>query len=716
MPAGDNDIDKLLAELDAELERDHPGIIRPRKSATLKPKADRQRHLLLGHAGTNLPVLLPEPVALEHLHVIGATGGGKTNALEHLARQVIGQGRGLLLIDPNGSHPDGLFRRMLAFVQERRIADRRPVHILEPNETTYSFGFNPLTIPPGTDAAVVADTALEAIARIWGEDLHDKPTIRSLLSCAFIACAEAGLTMADVPLLFEAEAGSALRLAVIAKVTNEAARAELERLEALACDRKRAQDFDITVRGPINRFNELMKTPALALALGQTTGTLDLVSAMDDNAVVLANLQPGRQLSEPSARVLGALLLRYAFAATFRRRNVRTPFFVMADEAPEILTGDVGKLLPLARKFGVSVTLAHQYLNQLQAAGDAIYHAVRATARVKMVFGLAAQDEAESIAADIVPLDLEEPKPSMVRPTAVGQEKIILHNANAGTSVSRGEGSAISEGEQRSLATGSGEATASFSASALGEGLTLAQGLTPEVGWLETPDILSLTQGQSSIASRSKGESLATSRSIVEAVGQSIAVARSTFQSTGESKTEGVAESFVTVFKDLPTQLYSKEEQLYRAGKMLRQLAPGQGFVAFRNKASAIQTPLMPPLAFDDTSFRPLLLAALARSPSVKPADEARKETRNRRARYASAASKPVPPKSTPPPSTTPQSEPPLDAPETFLFDPDQPRRILDKLLGSDTPKKPAPEGKPSLKIVKSDNDNESGDKTPPKS
>ena len=203
MSSGDNDVDKMLAELDAELERDYPVQLKPKRTLALKPKPDRQKQLLLGHAGDSSPVLLPEPVALEHLHVIGATGGGKTNALEHLARQVITLGRGILLIDPNGSHPDGLLRRSVADVEEKRVADQRPVHILDPTETSQTFGFNPLAIPPGTDASVVADTALEAIARIWGEDLHDKPTIRSLLSCAFIACAESGLTLADVPHLFE---------------------------------------------------------------------------------------------------------------------------------------------------------------------------------------------------------------------------------------------------------------------------------------------------------------------------------------------------------------------------------------------------------------------------------------------------------------------------------------------------------------------------------
>ncbi len=711
MSAGDNDVDKMLAELDAELERDYPGQLKPKRTLALKPKPDRQKQLLLGHAGDSSPVLLPEPVALEHLHVIGATGGGKTNALEHLARQVITLGRGILLIDPNGSHPDGLFRRLVAYVEEKRVADQRPVHILDPNETSQTFGFNPLAIPPGTDASVVADTALEAIARIWGEDLHDKPTIRSLLSCAFIACAESGLTLADVPHLFESEAGSNMRLAVISKVSNDTVRAELERLEALASDRKRAQDFDITVRGPINRFNELMKTPALALALGQTTRTLDLAAAMDENAVILANLQPGRQLSEASARVLGALLLRYAFAATFRRTNVRTPFYVMADEAPEILTGDVGKLLPLARKFGVSVTLAHQFLQQLQAAGDDIYHAVRATARVKMVFGLAAQDEAESLARDIVPLDLEEAKTSMIRPTVVGQKTVILRNVTAGTTISDGEGRAVTEAEQQSVGTSVGETAALFSASALGEGLSLAQGLTPEVGWLETPAILSLMQGQSSIASRSSGESTAQSRSLTEAFARSLAVARSAFKSKGMSETTGASEAYENIFKDLPTQLYSKDEQLYRAGKMLRQLAPGQGFVAFRNKASAIQTPLMPKLTFDDTQFRPLLHKVLSHSPSAKSASDGQKEISSRRAAFAPIA--PIAPQQSrdaPIMSTEPAPPPqPIDAPEPFLFDPEQPQRIIDKLLGKDAPPS-KPKGKPKLTLINPDNDD-----TPPK-
>jgi hypothetical protein len=87
--------------------------------------ADRSA-IVLGRDMNGAPVFLPERPRLEHTHVIGTTGGGKSKFLEHCLRQDISQGRGILLIDPHGEHPGSTYRSTLAWLNEYGYADLIP--------------------------------------------------------------------------------------------------------------------------------------------------------------------------------------------------------------------------------------------------------------------------------------------------------------------------------------------------------------------------------------------------------------------------------------------------------------------------------------------------------------------------------------------------------------------------------------------------------------
>src|ERR1700680_4878504 len=99
--------------------------------------------IVLGRNPAGTPVILPERPRLEHMHVIGATGSGKTNFLEHCIRQDIGHGRGVCVIDPHGNHPDSLYRSLLIWLHERGYTKKRTIHLIDPNATTHTIGFNP---------------------------------------------------------------------------------------------------------------------------------------------------------------------------------------------------------------------------------------------------------------------------------------------------------------------------------------------------------------------------------------------------------------------------------------------------------------------------------------------------------------------------------------------------------------------------------------------
>lgn len=595
-------------------------------SQSRKPRATRAKPLnlgkpiYLGNGSDKQPVVLHERLALEHCHFLGASGGGKTNALQWTCQQIVENGRGLMLIDPHGGHPDSLYRRLLAWMDERGLLDKRTVHVIDPNAPDYTTGFNPLAVPDGDTAlSVIADTALEAIERIWQQDMHEKPTIQSILTATFTALAELGLTLAEATLLYEPDDPHGLRAAVLSRLKDRYAREELARLDRISRNPRLAGDFEMEIRGAINRLKDFLSSEAVRTILGQTERALDLRESMDEGHIILVNLQDGRRASHKAARVLGMLLLRYALFYAGRRKRPDDPFFIAIDECHNVLSGDLTRLLPEARKFGVGLMLSHQFLHQLRDAGESIYEAVRSTARVKLVFGLANPDEAEDVARDVIPLDFEVPKESMIRPVQTG------HRITQLRSLSEGANESATDSESASEAEAHGASYSEFEGLSASEAAIDSQMVSPELGWLQGADVISQTTGTVTATNEITGASAARSRSTSKSHSTGKAKTR------GKSRSEGYSEALEPVYERLPTELYSKDELLYLAARKLRTLKPGEAYIAFRDKAGAVRVPLMPKITVSDDAFASLRAKIMAAAPSAIPIADAEAALRARR-------------------------------------------------------------------------------------
>src|SRR5229473_1154575 len=96
------------------------------KSAPPAPPCDLRR-VVFGLSDTGTPITMGEKPRFEHGHVIGTTGGGKSNLIEHLVRQDIKKGDGVLIIDPHGGHPDSMYRSLLTWLDSSGYIRNRKV-------------------------------------------------------------------------------------------------------------------------------------------------------------------------------------------------------------------------------------------------------------------------------------------------------------------------------------------------------------------------------------------------------------------------------------------------------------------------------------------------------------------------------------------------------------------------------------------------------------
>jgi hypothetical protein len=254
---------ELRVALRTDVLQRHPSLCPP----TVDSSA-----LVLGADERGRPVGVPAKARLEHCHVVGSTGGGKTKLIEHAIRQDIESGNGALLIDPHGAHPDSCYRSVLSWMAREGLLGTRAVHLIDPNVGTHVTGFNPLAVPdPGYDPAVIADAVLEAIERLWGEeDTNAKPTLQRVLTAAVTALCELGLTLNELRFLFDdADDERGVRAWIIERLRNEVARGELRWLDGIAREPRGRAEFRLEVTGPRNRFAKLLHLDSLALMVGQ---------------------------------------------------------------------------------------------------------------------------------------------------------------------------------------------------------------------------------------------------------------------------------------------------------------------------------------------------------------------------------------------------------------------------------------------------------------
>jgi uncharacterized protein DUF87 len=300
-----------------------------------------------------LVLLVPEDRA-QHLYIVGKTGLGKSTLLRNLILQDLYAGRGVGLLDPHGD----LTREVLDAIPKTRTNE---VLYFNPGDLTYPVGLNLLPRVPRDQAHLVVSGVLSAFRGIWGASWG--PRMEYILGHALAALMDdGGLTILALPRLL---ADDAFRERVTAKIRDPVVRAFW--LEEYAVYERR---FRLEAIAPIqNKVGRLLANAPMRNILGQVRNRFDARFIMDRSRIMIAHLAKG-VMGEDHARLLGAILLsQFQWAAMQRSGNpegvARTPFYLYIDEFQSFATEALTSILAEARKYGLSLILAHQYLDQL---------------------------------------------------------------------------------------------------------------------------------------------------------------------------------------------------------------------------------------------------------------------------------------------------------------------------------------------------------------
>lgn len=508
------------------------------------------RGVQLGLDGNGGEVWLSETLRATHMHVIGASGSGKTKFLEHLIRQDIRNGDGVCLIDPTGN----LCRDLVRWCETNHYLNRRRFALFEPANPVVSFGFNPLLLDADADEWAVnylVGSLVSTFAQVWGgEDPNKTPLLQRLLRAVLHALVEHGLTLAEADRLTSAQDTSGVRRYLTERLRDAGYRREWEDLNGM-----KPREFEERFMSVQNRMNKFVRSPAVRAVLGRRERVFDSRAFMDGGGVLLCNLSTGgHRLPQEDARLLGMLLVNDLVQKARGRPKGSRPFYLYIDECYQYLNEDVATILDQMRQFGLHLILAHQHIGQLDAAGSLIKGSVMTDACTKVVFSGLTMESAMLMADDLFAgeLNLEEPKHVLDKPTVVGHEIVWLS----------------SESESESIAASSGRSEAWSESESSSVGLT--QQWSRGANWGAT------VQGSGLAGESSYTWGGSSAHGGGASYGRSITMGRNGGTSYNEtvshSTTRGRSQTLAPVYRTLPSAVYSLQEQQYRAAAGVRNL------------------------------------------------------------------------------------------------------------------------------------------------
>ncbi|HOK35251.1 MAG TPA: type IV secretion system DNA-binding domain-containing protein [Candidatus Pacearchaeota archaeon] len=297
-----------------------------------------------------------------HMYIIGKTGMGKSCLLENMAIQDIQKGRGVGIVDPHGEFAE----KVLDFVPKNRIND---VIYFNPADIEYPIAFNVMERVDFSKRHLVSSGLLGVFKKIWPDVWSAR--MEYILNNTILALLEVpGTTLLGINRMLS---DKEYRDKIVEKITDPAIKSFWVKEFAQYPPRFREEAV-----APIqNKVGQFISSPLIRNIVGQVKSSIDMRKVMDEEKILILNLSKGRIGEDPS-RLLGALLITKLQLAAMSRIDIpeeeRKDFFLYVDEFQNFATESFATILSEARKYRLSLILAHQYISQLEeTVRDAVF-------------------------------------------------------------------------------------------------------------------------------------------------------------------------------------------------------------------------------------------------------------------------------------------------------------------------------------------------------
>lgn len=298
-----------------------------------------------------------------HVYIIGQTGAGKSGTLELFALSDIFHNQGYAIIDPHGDFAVNNMR----FIPGSRMQD---VVYFNPADTAYPLGFNPLEVTNPAQKTNISSEVIGVLKRMFGESWG--PRLEYILRYTILALLDRPTTtMLDITRMLT---DKKFREETLTYCTDTVVM-QFWRVEFASWNDKFVAEAIAPV---LNKVGAFTANPIIRNIIGQPKSTFNIRQIMDEGKILIVNLSKGL-IGEDNAAILGSFLVTKIQLAAMSRSDIpdikdRRPFYLYVDEFQNFATDSFATILSEARKYGLNLTVANQYISQMnETVRDAVF-------------------------------------------------------------------------------------------------------------------------------------------------------------------------------------------------------------------------------------------------------------------------------------------------------------------------------------------------------
>ncbi len=307
--------------------------------------------------GQHVPFGIKAKDRTRHVYVIGKTGMGKSTLLENMAVQDMQHGNGLAFIDPHGATAETL----LSYVPEDRADD---VLYFAPFDTQHPIAFNVMEDVGPERRHLVAAGLMSVFKKIWVDAWSAR--MEYILQNTILALLEyPNSTLLGVNRMLS---DKHYRKAVVDNIQDPAVRSFWVD-EFANYNERYMQEAGDAIKNKIGQFTA---NPLIRNIIGQPHTSFDLRKMMDERKILIANLSKGL-IGEGNANLLGSMLTTRVYLAAMSRADLSPQdmkqmpnFYFYVDEFQSFANATFADILSEARKYHLNLTIAHQYIEQME--------------------------------------------------------------------------------------------------------------------------------------------------------------------------------------------------------------------------------------------------------------------------------------------------------------------------------------------------------------
>lgn len=309
------------------------------------------------YRGIKRSVYISKDDRRRHIYIIGKTGTGKSEFLKELILQDIRAGQGVCFIDPHDT-----IEKILPLIPPERVED---VIYFYPGDTERPLGLNLLEAKTEDQKHFAATAVINMMYKLF--DPYKTGIVgprfeHGVRNAMLTAMAEDGNTFVEVMRIMT---DSRFVQELLPKVTDPIVRRYWTDQIAQTADFHKSEVLDYTV----SKFGRFVTNKMIRNIIGQSQSSFSFRQVMDESKILLINLAKG-EIGEENSNFLGLVLIPRILMAAMSRQDTpeeqRRDFYLYVDEFQNFATPDFAQILSEARKYRLNLTVANQFIGQVE--------------------------------------------------------------------------------------------------------------------------------------------------------------------------------------------------------------------------------------------------------------------------------------------------------------------------------------------------------------